>query len=217
MSFEGMNMNAGTTTATTTALPAEIKRPRQRYKLLVGIHSGPNPNADQLDFNNPNRHTIYKAGDIVDSEEDLVAKFVNKFELAIPGVNAPIVVTEERRKAVAGLIELQLWSEEDRTFLETLPDEGFNRIVRNSSKAVTEPVQQGQSNINPGSASPLGDDCTDRFQQAYDHQFKVYRTPAGKYQVHRKDPTGTTKSDKPLNKQPLEQSEVEPFVAKLLK
>jgi hypothetical protein len=173
-----------------------------RYKLLTGVYYA--RNEGQTNLKADDSHTLHRADDentrYVESKVDLVAKFANKFELVIPGVNAPITVTEARKREVTLLIQQGTWEEADRGFLETVSDDGFERLKKKFTPA-----------SHTKHASLLGDDVTDQFGPAYDNGLKVWRNADGKHNV--------TKSGgkKPLNREPLESNQVEGWVDEYLK
>jgi hypothetical protein len=176
---------------------------KEKYRLLCGIHYETNPNYQGKDRHHPERVIQYKKDDIIESERELDKVYVNKFAKLIPDENRPtVVVTDFRRQAVSQLISQGSVQEEDRDFLQHLPDENFARMQRMLAKSADIPKKP----------SSLGEDVTDTFQRAYDEGFKVFRNAAGKHQVCR-----SPNIDKPLNLKPLNQNEVEKFVADYMK
>jgi hypothetical protein len=180
----------------------------QGYKVLEGTHYARTRPYDPADPKSIGKsltaHTLYHKGDVVYSDEPLDQKYACKFEKVIPGVNAPVVVTDARRYEVTMLIQQGRWSEDDRKFLEELTDENFSRVNKHAV---------GQSNTPPERKKTiLGDDVTDTFQRAYDEGFRVYRNASGKHQV-----TRPPNINKPLNKEALEADKVDLFVGTWLK
>ena len=161
-----------------------------RYKLLGGMHY------------EKGTALPYAKGSIVETDRDLTALYPNHFEKIVE--QTATVVTEERRKAVQELLDLGVWTEDDRSFLEQLRDADFSRVVRQSAPPVPTPKKAVKHSI-------LGDDVTDNYQQAYDEGYKVWQNPQGKFQVTK----GTTK--RPLNETPLEAEQVEEFVSNHVK
>jgi hypothetical protein len=179
---------------------------KMRFKLLEGTHYEPNPNWKSKDESRGVLKHIKRTknddlGGIVESEDDLCLKFPCKFEPVVPGVNAPIIVTEARRAAVRELVASG-WDSGDTEFLEELPDDGFERIQRQAQRAPKGPRKP---------ASVFGEDVTHQFQMAYDHGYKVYCNAEGKHQVLKGSAT------KPMNLEPLEGDKVEDFVRTAIK
>jgi hypothetical protein len=176
----------------------------QRYKVLAGTHYEKNPDFDKLSEEerknpfHPKRMKAFVRDEVVLSDRPLDEIYVNHFEKVIEGNNGP--VTEERRAAVSALIQTGVWVEDDRPFLENASDDGFERIQKRTAL-------MNNTEIRKKTLSHLGEECTDSFQIAYDHGFKVFRTPSGKYQV-----THSQKGDKPLNIKLLDKDAVEKFV-----
>jgi len=179
---------------------------KQSFKVLAGIHYERNPNWDPKGSkpHDPNRDVKYSQGDIVESDRPLDELFAGKFEKAIPGVNAPVVVTEARRVQVSQLIDGGEWPNDDRKFLEELSEADFHRIIRRSQKTI---ATEDRKKVT----SPLGEDVTDLFQRAYDEGFKVFRNAVGKHQITKSG------SAKPINKEPLDADKVDKFVGDFLK
>lgn len=173
---------------------------KNRYEVVAGIHYHHNPDwelsDDGLNRHDPASHFILKQGNVILSEEDLEKKFVGKFRRVVEGQT--VVVTEARKRAIAQLISSGVNTEDDRSFLESLTEDGFERLQR-----MVAPKQM-ENKVS----SILGTDVTSEFQQAYDAGCKVFKTPANKYQV-------TNKSDmnKPLNTKALDASAVDTFVS----
>lgn len=172
-----------------------------RYKLMAGQHYGVNPDAPPgarfLD-----RMKLYTAGDIVESEEELDKKHLNKFELQ--NESTPRVIVSEMRKArVTELITTGIWAETDRDWLEQLTDDRFMKVT-GSKELQPEPDKRIQS--------ALGKDITDTFQVAYDSGFKVFKNPSGLHQV-----TKSPDHSKPLNRNPLKAEDVNKWVENYLK
>ncbi len=180
---------------------------KQRYRVREGIFYARNPDWSlDPDATNQHRHDsnqviLYKAGAIITSEENLMEKFVNKFEKVIEA--GPVVVSEARKKAVDQLILAGVNQEDDRSFLESLTDDGFDRVQR-----MTAPKSPMESRKV---VSPLGEDVTDLFGFAYDHGFKVFRNPAGKHQITKGAAT------KPINPKPLDAAAIDEFLATYLR
>lgn len=178
------------------------ERPREQYRVREGVHYALNADWKGGPRHSDDRMVRLTKGDVLESSEDLTVKFPNKFDKVTPDGPGQVVVTEERIKTVNQLIAGAGWTEADRSFLQTLPEDGFARITR---------MSQIQKNESKKGTSPLGDDVTDTFQQAYDNGFKVYRNAAGKHQVVLAGQT------KPANLKPLEAADVDKFVATYMK
>lgn len=174
-----------------------------RYKNEGGLHY------------EPGNATPFKKGSVIESDRDLEKLYPNKFTLMVEGsgVSAKRPVDEERREAVQGLIDDGVWQEEDRDFLEQLKDSDFGRILRQSAPpkvanaAAPAAKKKGRISAKP---SVFGDEVTDRYQRAYDEGLHVYVNAQGKYQVLK----GNEKH--PLNEAPLEEEQVEAFIAEYL-
>lgn len=176
-----------------------------RYKLIGGRHYEAKPNRDINARHDPNSHTQYERGDVIESDRDLERLYLGKFEKIVEAA-AP-VITEERRQAVEAMIQSGQWSEDDRDFLLSLQNSDFARVTRAVPKS-EGPVASEQKR----SSSILGEDITDQFGRAYDEGLRVFRNQAGKCQVTRSNNT-----KKPLNKEPLEEAQVSAFVEDFLK
>lgn len=175
---------------------------KNRYRVVAGIHAERQNFDPGVKPSLPGNTKVYSTNDIVESEEELDKQYVGKFEKVIEAQKQP--VTEARRQAVAQLILQGQWGEDDRTFLEELPEDGFRRIVAHSGAKLSTVG-------DAGTQAAHGVNVTDNFQQAYDNQFRVYQRPDGKHMLFR----GGAK--KPLNDVPLDAAEVEPFVANYMK
>lgn len=171
-----------------------------RYRVVAGQHNESDPAVNSTDPFFPKKTTKFNTGDIIESERPLDEIFPNKFEKVVEG-GGPVVITDARREAVTKMIQGGTWAEEDRKFLEELSNDGFERVFK-----------RNQMTERKRTTTVLGEDVTDLFQRAYDEGFKVFRNPAGKHQV-----TKGTASTKPLNKEPLEQADVDKFVDETLK
>ena len=173
---------------------------KHRYQVVAGIAYLHNPDfrlsEDGLNRHDPASHFTVKEGNVVLSEEDLEKRFPGKFKRIVEGHT--VVVSEARKRAIASLISSGVNTEDDRSFLESLSEDGFERLQR-----MVAPKQ-----VEGKVISVLGSDVTSEFQQAYDAGYKVFKTPANKYQV-------TTKSDpnKPLNTKALDVSAVDTFTS----
>lgn len=153
-----------------------------RYKLLGGRHY-------EFAEGSTQDRVVFQSGEIVTSDRDLITLYPNKFEK----INEPdpIVVTDERRQMVQDLIDDGAWQDDDRTFLEELSVEHFNRILRQTPLPVKAKSKAKKS--------ILGDDVTDQFERAAENDMKVFVNSAGKFQV-----TTATHTKKPLNKEPFD-------------
>lgn len=182
-----------------------------RFKVLTSIHyARPDENKKRKGPHNLSHMVPYKRGEIIESDEDLVTKYPNKFERIVEA--GPVVVTQARREAVAKLIETEVWTDDDRTFLEELPDSGFNRILR---QAKIEPpkdpdAEEDKPKATAGKSSALGDDVTETFSIAVDNDMKVFKNAAGLFQITK------GKSKKPINEEPLEEVQVEAWIQSYL-
>ena len=178
---------------------------KYRYEIVAGIHYHPNENwhlsADGLNRHESDSHTKFVHGNVLVSDEDLETRFPGKFRRIVEGQT--VNLSEARKKAIDSLISTGVSIEDDRPMLENLTDDAFERLQR-----MLQPKTHADSKKV---ISPLGEDVTDLYQQAYDHGFKVFRTAAGKCQVTRGDAT------KPLNPKALESTAVEGFVTSYLK
>lgn len=153
--------------------------------------------------------TLHKAGDFVESEIDLVEKFPNKFERVIEP--PPIQVSQARKEAVTKLIDSGVWTGEDRTFLQELPDSGFDRILRQAGIAAPkapdedEEIGDDEDEDKAKKAKPhklFGDDVTADFTAAEANGLKVYKNAAGKHQILK------GRGTKPINPEPLDEDQV---------
>jgi hypothetical protein len=204
-----------------------------RLKPGCGVHNEPTPAylAKKPNERKPRdlgAYTLVKAGEVFESVRPLHLEFENKFELVKEGDTPVQVITEARRRAVAGGIAAGLWPEDDRHFLENLNEDGFQRVFRQAqmrsgvTPAAVTPGGFPQSPVPPETGtnefpptpptdkktdSILGSDVTDTFGQAYDNGLKVYKNAKDQYNVAR----GPDFS-KPLNKKPLDRTKVEEFV-----
>jgi hypothetical protein len=185
-------------------MPATAAK-KQRFRVLEGQAYLKNPDFAGTNPHDPARMTLLTKGQVVDHEEDLEAKWPNKFGKVLDG-QGPTIVTEARRNAVSQLIAQGSWGDEDRGFLEGLIDDAFERIQKNAEKKGSV----SDSGSGKKHSSPLGEEVTDAFQQAYDNGFRVYRNVSGKHQV-------TYKGTKPVNPKPLEAAQVETFVGDYLR
>jgi hypothetical protein len=184
---------------------APAKPPKvSQYKVKCGKYYARNPEYGGTNPHDPAAKVMYKRGEIVSTDEDLEANFANAFEKVLEPQKK--TVTEARKKAVYGLIELpkSMWTEDDREFLENVDDADFDRLVK---KSQPKTLSEGVNKVT----SVLGEDVTDTFGRAFDEGFKVFRNAAGKHQVTRGDST------KPLNPSPLDAKDVDKFVDRYLK
>lgn len=171
-----------------------------RYEVVVGIAYLHNPDFklsdDGLNRHDPASHIVVKGGSVVLSEENLEKRFPGKFKKVVEGLT--VAVSEARKQAISKLIASGVNNEDDRSFLESLSEDGFERLQR-----MIAPKQ-----VEGKTISVLGSDVTSEFSQAYDGGYKVFKTPANKYQV-------TNKNDvnKPLNSKALDASAVDTFIS----
>lgn len=202
----------------------------RRFRVLDGIHYHTAVGVDPTKRHKSGDDMIRMTkGDVIESDEDLVTKFVNKFEV-IPEGPPPPPTSAARRQAVSQLLESGPWTEDDRAFLEGLSEDGFARVSKRISVPAGGVGQPALSTLPAGTPVPstpvagpgpstdsklatshFGEDVTSLFQQAYDNNFKVFRNVAGRHQVLRSGGT------KPLNKEPLGADGVDRFVAQQLK
>lgn len=176
---------------------------KERYELVQGIHV--TPKAEFLDADPATRraghgdtHDTLVKGAVIESEEDLERKWVNKWRKVTSP--APVVVSEERKQAVSDMLVAGPWQEDDREFLEQLPDDGFQKVSLRTARP--EAPQQKKK-----ATSALGEDVTDQFESAQEMGLKVFKNQAGKHQVARPDAV-----DKPLSGKPLGANEVDKFL-----
>ncbi len=169
-----------------------------RYKLLHGTFYQLSPNADELRPHDQGRHIRRKRGDVFESELDLENLFQNKFVKVTEAELAP--VSDERKKAVDQLIKSGACEEGDRQSLEQLTESGFGAIMAGvlSRRTVPEATKEEEPK------NLLGEDVTDDFPEAAAKGFKVFRSPANKYNVTRAED-----ASKVLNPAPLKKGQVE--------
>lgn len=188
-------------TATKTKAPAKP----EKYRLVSGIHYEPVPGFEG-DYADPERIRKYVAGDVVVATRDLVERFPNKFRYISAEELNPPIDAEARRVEVDLMIAGGHWVEDDRQFLQNIPDDNFERLKARFASAITSKSSESKT------LSTLGEDCTSNFQMAYDHGFNVFKNALGKFQVTRKG-----YPDKPVNKTALDQSGVDKFIETFLK
>ena len=189
-----------------------------QFRVKTGVHYDPDPDVKR-DPDNPAgkpKNKMFKQGEIVESNRPLDELYENKFEKLVPGVNAPWIVSAERKKQVQEIIDGGKMEEEDRKFLETLTDEQFSHVTRRMDgprRPKQEEAPEEAKSAEPaeperkGVESKLGQDVTDEFPQATKSGLRVLRTPAGKHHVVK-----TSDPNKPLNKQALDRQKVDEFV-----
>jgi hypothetical protein len=132
---------------------------------------------------------IYKAGDVVQSYNDLDHMFPGKFEVLGDRVHssapAPVIST------------------------------GGN-VARNSApQARPVEAEEEPEEANPpplaAKAKPTGRDVTKHFPKAVEEDFRVYKTPAGNYNVYDADNLA-----KPCNPRPISKAEVDACIRSTL-
>lgn len=179
----------------------------EKFILKSGIHYERNPNWVSKEDSKGTSPTVrYSAteNNIVESDRPLDKLYENKFEKLIPGMNAPVVVTDARRQEVTQLLALGNWKETDRDFLEGLSEKDFQRVVsRSEGMAAKKPAEKV--------VSALGEDVTATFPSAHDAGLKVFANAAGKHQLT----VGT--ATKPVNPRPLDADKVADFIEKYQK
>jgi hypothetical protein len=192
---------------------AEAPARKRRYRVIAGQHWARNPAYNPSTNEGRDRrksHVLYKQGDVIESEENLAQKYDGKFEL-IPEM-PQVEVTAERRQAAKALIDSGSWTQEDKEFLETMPPDNFQRVMRNAMQGgKTPPPMESEPPPTGKKASTLGENITAKFQVAYDEGFQVWVNLAGKHQVT----MGNSK--KPINPEPLAEEEVDKWVMAYLK
>jgi len=177
----------------------------KKYELMGGQFYDLNPNWKGSDPHDPEKRILYRQGQVVTSTRSLDQVFPNKFREVVDQVIAPREVSVERRNYVQQILDQGPYSEDDRSFLEQMDDDGFGRIQRALLKSSAAETSKRMSSI-------LGEDVTDQFQIAYDHQYKVFRHPSsGKFHVTKGS------HNKPLNDSGLEKDKVDPFVTQHMK
>lgn len=179
----------------------------KRYRLMNGFHSEPR-RGFKGQMHDPERleHFDAKNAAVVESDRPLDKIFPNKFRLVTKQEEQPPVNIEVRRPLVDHMIASGHWVDDDRDFLETLPDDNFKRLQDRFNQAITAKAQEGKIISN------LGDDVTSQFQAAWDAGFLVFKNAKNKYQVTRKQ-----EPNKPINKEALNDDQVDSFVVKFLK
>jgi hypothetical protein len=160
------------------------------------------------DDKEPSGFKKYFEGDEVESEQDLLKKFPNKFKL-VTEQGQIVEVTPERRAKVLELIESGVWDKGAQAFLETLAPVNFANIERQS--LMVRANQARAEAESKADVTAFGTDVTDRFQQAYDNGLKVFASTGGKFNVTK---PGARKA---INRSPLAEDAVEAFVAEYLK
>lgn len=171
---------------------------KQRFRVLAGIHSegtreGTDANGDpalepiNYQANDPNNN-------VVESTRPLDRIFPNKFERIVEQAPPKAAVSDDRRAAVGAMVESGRWSEDDRDFLEQLPEDRFVKVGGSTFA--------GAAKIE---SMPLGEDVTAQFK-GLPPDYKVWRNAAGKHQV-----TKGTDAAKPVNKDALDQAQVVKF------
>jgi hypothetical protein len=183
-----------------------------KFRMKEGIGYLPNPawspkEGDAYPHRDPERMKLYKKGDVVEvevnkPEDDLTINFPEKFE-RLREAETQVSDPAARKAAVAELLDTGVWGPDDREFLLTVSDDGFERIRRQA-------VTRKSENLFPSSS--LGEDVTNQFVRAYDEGMKVYKNPAGKHQVVR--PPEMTR---PINPEPLPANKVDAFIDRWLK
>lgn len=173
------------------------------FKIKTGVHYDQDPEVVLTPDNPGAKHAkkAYKEGDTIESIRPLDEIYANKFEKIVPGVNAPVVVTAERKAAVEALIVAGSAPEEDREFLENLQDTDYARMTRYLAPKLNIGTPKRGRGIN------LGEDVTMDFVNAGPANLKVFVNAAGKYQV-----TKATVPSKPLNHEPLDADKVSEFI-----
>src|SRR6516162_9367170 len=99
----------------------------RKYRLLpnAGIHV--EPNKEEGKRLNPQKEDIYRGGDVIETETDMIEKFPGKWEEV---VDKSKPVSAARRAAVDVLISAtDKWKEKDRNFLEQMDKEQFETIL----------------------------------------------------------------------------------------
>jgi hypothetical protein len=140
--------------------------------------------------------------DVIETCIDMEAKFPNKFKDVTKEDNYQPINMDIRRPIVDGLIATGTWDENDRKFLESLPEDNFQRIIGKVNEMARKVIApEGKS------TSILGEDVTASYGLAYDHGYKVFRNPKGKHNV-----TLLSNVEKPVNPTPLDADKVLGFV-----
>lgn len=201
-----------------------------RFKVLEGTHYENNPNFSGDNPHSPDRFIRFEKGSVVETDRELDKVWVNKFERIQEPL--PQKVSEERKREVDQMVEDGFWPEEDRSLWEQMPPAQYERIKdhfiqqkapsRTFQKAPDGPLAESKPSeskqepkvVEPSqeAAPSLGEDVTDKYAKAKDTGLRVFRNPAGKYQV-----TTTADQSRPLNPQVLNQSQVNGFIDSYLK
>jgi hypothetical protein len=170
------------------------------YELKQGTHYEPGDDGLPVMYNRqPNSPPVY-----VMSDRRLDEIFENKFsKVTEVQLSALLPVPEERKADVQSLIEAGTWTEEDREFLEHLPEDKFGKFMKTAGIKPT--VAAGtETEDHP---TLLGEDVTTKFKKAKEAGLRVFRNPAGKHQVVKPDAL-----QKPVNMEPLEANQVDKWV-----
>lgn len=167
---------------------------KTKYRVLEGIHWERKDSPTSEDS-----HDKYVKGEEFESEKEWDK--ISPFKFAKAGFHS-VKVTEGRRQIAQELISSSMFGEEDRHFLETLPDEHLAHIIKSmkSKKAPVAEEELQDSNKEEKQIPPtdLGEDVTDRFSRCKEAGLKVFRNPAGKHQV-----VDINNPNHPVNPQPL--------------
>ena len=138
---------------------------------------------------------VYKKGDLVRSKDDLVKKFPNKFEKSDK---------VDKRDAAEPL--------QDAPIINAPKGKTIKRVKKSKKDEETQTVTKPTKGAADDGQHDLVEmeDVTDKFPDAADSPLKVYKSKDG-YRV-----VDSEKDDEVLNEEPLEQSQVGPFLDKNL-
>jgi hypothetical protein len=144
---------------------------RRRFELTDGIYimNGSSPEDTQV---NPERQVVFRKGAIIESEEELDKKWVNKFRRVSGEETNP--VTPDRIKYVDQMIEDGLWDEEDRSVLEHMNDYAFMSVQKQHQRAMKAKGQrtladtasgEGKKEKQRGETKPQAEEEEDEQQE----------------------------------------------------
>lgn len=162
---------------------------RKKYRLLSGLHSDPDIVSPE---GSRNKGSLFKAGDIIETDMDLIGHFPNKFILVHEEPSAGTKLVNEKdfdeflrwKQQQSGTVQADLSEEE-------IPKKKARAKVEDEVKEEddddgTDTIENDTANI-PAS---LGEDVTDEFEKAQDADVKVFRNDKGEYFiVDSDDPT----------------------------
>ncbi len=136
-------------------------------------------------------------GVIVQSDDDLEKKFINKFRKVRPEL-LPLSEKDIKERSVEfdKMCTAGAMTADDRDFVLGLNPKQFTHLCGKMGWPKESPV---------GEKSPLGDDVTANFPTAVAAGLKVFTNPAGKHQVSKDGKVA-------LNPKALKPAEVEKFV-----